>query len=224
MKIAIIITGDVRDCFVKNIISSIFKKCDIYVGSYIKHQKYINEFCKKERQFLIDENKDINPPDGIAKENMQQNMLQWLHLDNIINKYESDLTNYDVILKYRFDYFINDKFFLNKISVKSNILYNDSDKVFYADSLTFINVFKNYYNNLKKFTYHKNRDINDDSFETSWRSEPALQMYLKHCNIISKGLQHIPGKIIRGNYNKVLADGNKKLYKNSQLYGKFTKI
>tara|TARA_Y100000389_G_C17027325_1_gene301728 strand:+ start:210 stop:443 length:234 start_codon:yes stop_codon:yes gene_type:complete len=75
-------------------------------------------------------------PDGIKKEHMQQNMLQWLHMDNIINNFEDKLIKYDILLKYRFDYNIDDKDFLNKIRVIPNILYNDSDKMFYSESLT----------------------------------------------------------------------------------------
>ncbi len=67
---------------------------------------------------------------------MQQNMLQWLHMDNIINNFEDKLIKYDILLKYRFDYNIDDKDFLNKIRVIPNILYNDSDKMFYSESLT----------------------------------------------------------------------------------------
>ena len=67
---------------------------------------------------------------------MQQNMLQWLHMDNIINNFEDKLIKYDILLKYRFDYNINDKDFLNKIRVIPNILYNDSDRIFYSESST----------------------------------------------------------------------------------------
>ena len=211
MKIAIIITGDVRDCFVKEKIIEIFNNYDVFCGSYIKHEKYISTFCKNNNFYLIKDD-DIRMPNGIIKEQMQQNMLQWLHLDNIIKKFKKKLMSYDVILKYRFDYFINDKHFLNKISVKPNILYNDSDRLFYADSLTFIKVFETYYDNLKNYTYNPNRDINDNTFETSWKSENSLKMHLKKYNIINSKMQFSIGSIIRGNYHKVKADGNKKLY------------
>ncbi len=137
-------------------------------------------------------------------------MLQWLHLDNVIHKFEDQLLKYDIILKYRFDYYVDDFLTkLTKLTVIPNILYNESDRVFYSDSLTFINIFKTYYDNLKNYTY-QHRDITDDSFSTSWKSEPALQMHLKNINILSEP-SIICGIIIRGSYDKVTADGNKKL-------------
>ena len=86
MKLAIIITGDVRDCFVNEKIKEIFKNYDVFIGSYIEHKKYIDTIGKNNYSYLIDKNDDIRLPRFVKKEFMQQNMLQWLHLDNIINK------------------------------------------------------------------------------------------------------------------------------------------
>ena len=221
MKIAIIITGDVRDCFVKNKLLKIFKEYDVFIGSYINHKKYIERIGKNNYSYLINPKTDIRLPDGIKKEHMQQNMLQWLHMDNIINNFEDKLIKYDILLKYRFDYNIDDKNFFNKICVKPNILYNDSDLMFYSKSLTFINIFKTFYAQLKNYTYNSNRDDDDNSFATSWKSEPALQLYLKNINIQSNRIKG--GNIIRGSYNKEYRDGNKKLYINNIIKGKFTK-
>ena len=223
MKIAIIITGDVRECFVKNEIINIFRNYDVFCGSYIRHKNYISNIGLNNFSFLIDEQKDIRLPNGIKKEEIQQNMLQWLHLDNIIKKFKNKLLTYDIILKYRFDYFINDSNFINKILVEPNVLYNHSDIIFYSDSLTFINIFEKYYDNIQHFNFHKNRNINDNSFETSWHSMSALENYLKKYNFISNKLQFPNGNIIRGKYKKELADGNKRLYDKNKLLGKFYK-
>ena len=155
------------------------------------------------------------------KEHMQQNMLQWLHLDNVINNFEDKLIKYDILLRYRFDYNIDDKDFLNKITVIPNILYNDSDRMFYSTSLTFINIFKTFYSRLKDYGYYSNRNNDDNSFDTSWKSEPALQLHLKNINIHSKIINI--GNIVRGSYNKERGDGNKKLYIDNIIQGKFTK-
>ena len=221
MKIAVIITGDVRECFVKNKLLEMFKEYDVFIGSYINHKKYIESIGKNNYSYLINPETEIRLPDGIKKEHMQQNMLQWLHMDNIINNFEDKLIKYDILLKYRFDYDINDKDFLNKIRVIPNILYNDSDRIFYSESLTFINIFKTFYAQLKNYTYHSNRNDYDNSFDTSWKSEPTLQLHLKKINIHSKRINI--GKIVRGSYNKEHADGNKKLYINNIIQGKFTK-
>jgi len=222
MKIAIIITGDVRDCFVKNNIVEMFKEYDVFIGSYINHKKYIESIGKNNYSYLINPETDIRLPDGIKKTRMQHNMLQWLHLDNIINNFEDKLIKYDIILKYRFDYNIKNDDFLNKISANPNILYNDSDKIFYSEKLTFINIFKTFYAKLKNYTYNSNRSDDDDSFHSSWKSEPALAHHLGNMKIRNAKLKNV-GNIIRGSYPKTRADGNKKLYINNIIRGKFTK-
>ena len=136
MKIAIIITGDVRECPGKHIIKDIFKNYDVFCGSYVRHEKYISTFADLNNCCLINEETDIRLPDGISKNNIQQNMLQWLHLDNVIKNFKDKLINYDVILKYRFDYFIYDHNFLQKISIKPNNIYINTDRIFYADTNT----------------------------------------------------------------------------------------
>lgn len=221
MKIAIIITGDVRECFVKEKVVEMFKEYDVFIGSYINHKQYIENIGKNNYSYLINPETDIRFPEGIKKESMQQNMLQWLHIDNIINNFEDKLIKYDVILKYRFDYNIKDDDFLKKISVIPNTLHNDSDRFFFSESLTFIKIFKTFYNNLKNYTYN-NRSDNDDSFATSWKSELALKMHLNSLNVINEKT-NFSGSIIRGSYNKEYADGNKKLYDNDIIRGKFTK-
>ena len=47
-----------------------------------------------------------------------------LHMDNIIN-------NFEAFIEIGFDYDRDDKDFFYKIRVIPNILYNDSDKMFY---------------------------------------------------------------------------------------------
>ena len=219
MKLAIIITGDIRPCFVTDLLIDYFKGYDVYCGSYIKHKKIIDKIGKS---ILIDENIDIRLPKGIVIENMQQNMLQWLHLDNVIKKFKKELMCYDIILKTRFDYFIENNNFLNTINVKPNILYNDSDKIFYADNLTFIKLFNNYYNELKDYNY--NNDINNKSFEKSWKSEYSLKLHLIKNKVLNNNLIFSKGKIIRGLYNKTIGDGNKKLYSENKLLGKFSSV
>ena len=82
MKIGIIITGDVRECVMKEKIKTIFTEYDVFIGSYIQHKEYIEHIGKNTYSYLINPENDIILPDGIKKEYYQQNMLQWLHLDN----------------------------------------------------------------------------------------------------------------------------------------------
>ena len=222
MKIAIIITGDVRDCSVKNKIVEMFKEYDVFIGSYINHKKYIETIGKNNYSYLINPETDIRLPDGIKKEHMQQNMLQWLHLDNIINNFEDKLIKYDIIFKYRFDYDVVDGDFLNKINVKPDRVYNVSDLIFYSDKLTFIKVFKTFYAKLQNYTYNRNRSDHDNRLSTSWKSEPAFKAHLSTMKIHNQRYR-TKGNIIRGSYPKRTADGNKKLYINNIIQGKFTK-
>lgn len=211
-KIAVIITGDIRDCPTKYLLKDIFKNYDVFAASYIKHRKYISKIGKNNYSKLIDPVTDIRLPRAVSKENMQGGMLQWMHLDNIILMFEKELLKYDVVLKFRFDYLIKDKNFLNKISIKENTLFNDSDKIFYSDSATFINIFKGFYDNLTDYTFQFDRDIKDDSLETSWRSEPSLILHLEKIKVINSPLQFRKGIIDRGRYKKEFAIGNKRLY------------
>ena len=211
MKIAIIITGDVRDCSVKNKIVEMFKEYDVFIGSYINHKKYIDSIGKNNYSYLINPETDIRLPDGIKKEHMQQNMLQWLHLDNIINNFEDKLIKYDIIFKYRFDYDLADSDFLNKINVTPDTLYNDSDKMFYSEKLTFIKIFKTFYAKLQNYNYNGNRCDRHNDVHSSWKSELAFDTHLMNMKIHSNSNKKW-GKIIRGSYSKKRGDGNKKIY------------
>jgi hypothetical protein len=222
MKIAIVITGDVRDCPIKDKIKDIFSDCDVFCGSYSKHEDYISNIGKNNYSNLINEATEIRLPSLITKKNMQGNMLQWLHLDNVIQKFEKQLLTYDVIFKYRFDYDrsspTKDENFLDKISVEPNTLFHDYDRVFYSDNLTFIKTFKGFYDNLTNYTFQPNRDINDDSFRSSWMSDPALKMHLKTIGVFSSPLQFRSGWTPRGSHKKEHADGNKRLYSDDDTF------
>ena len=219
LKVAVIITGDVRDCNAKYNIIRYFKDFDVFCGSYKKHEEYIKTIGRNNKSILIDPSKDIRLPKNISNENIQQNMLQWLHLDNIINHFKSELLTYDIILKFRFDcVIINGN--LNFSTIENNIVYNQSDQIFYSNSKTFIDTFNDFYDNI--FQTCCFLDFNDFSFEKSWKSELVFANNLKNKNIINNKQMIFAVRIDRGNYNKVTADGNKPLYVNNTINGKFT--
>jgi hypothetical protein len=227
-KVAIVITGDVRQCEATDILIEKFKEFDVFCGSYTKHANYIKQLGKTNKSILIDPEKDIRCPKGLVSSQMQQNMLQWLHLDNIIKTFKPDLLQYEVIVKFRFDCIMDkDNYYevLYNVKPESNILYGGGaphhqvDIVFYARSDTFIKIFEYFYDSI---TYlHKDRN-SEDSFLKSWLSDPFFIDHLKMQNITSEIPSAFRALIIRGNYNKVLADGNKRLYKNNALLGKFS--
>ena len=182
VKVAVIITGDVRDCKAKYDIIQYFKDFDVFCGSYTKHEEYIKTIGKNNKSILIDPNTDIRLPKNISKENIQQNMLQWLHLDNVINHFKSELLTYDIILKFRFDcVIINGN--LNFSTIENNTMYNQSDQIFYSNSKTFIDTFKDFYDNIFQTCFFL--DFNDFSFEKSWKSELVFASHLKNKNIIN---------------------------------------
>jgi hypothetical protein len=237
MKIAVIITGDVRDCHLNKNFNNLFPGIDIFIGSYIKHKPYFETFkCNKINMVLIDPISDIRFPSGINKDKMQQNMLQWLHMDNILKKYKNDLLKYDVIFKVRFDTKlfvkenpINYTLPLYNVALKTleNKLYCNSDRVFYSKSKTFIKLFEDFYDEVINKT-HKFKDLDLDiniidiakKYKKTWRSENAFDINRQNKEILKSELG-FGCKIIRGNYNKTTADGNLKLYYNNKLMGKF---
>jgi hypothetical protein len=221
-KIAIIITGDVRQCEATDILIEKFKEFDVFCGSYTKHANYIKRLGKTNKSILIDPEKNIRCPKGLTSSQMQQNMLQWLHMDNIIKTFKQDLLQYEVLLKFRFDCLIDKVDYcdiFHNVSPKSNVLYNHSDIVFYAGSETFIKAVEGLYDDI---TYRHKDNNSNDCFEKSWCSEPFFAYYLKLKKIINEEIVGFRVCIIRGSYHKVTADGNKRLYKGNEILGKFS--
>ena len=90
--------------------------------------------------------------------------------------------------------------------------------IYYSDSSTFIKIFKGFYNNLTNYTFKFDRDFNDDSLETSWKSERSLWLHLEKINVINATLQFEKGCMDRGKHQKEYADGNKRLYSDNNSF------
>lgn len=225
-NIAIILTGDIRkQSSAYSKMSEVFKEFDVFCGSYEKHSDYIKKIGKTNNYVLINP-EDIRFPHNIKKDDYQQNMLQWLHMDNIIKKYNNNLIKYDVIFKFRFDTLIQncEDYYQYLQNLCKNIvpdtIYCDSDRVFGGDASTFLKAFTNFYDVIISET-HINKGQNEENcFSKSWKSEPAFAYNLKKKKIKIEYLG-FSAPILRGNYPKTHADGNKKLYENGKLLGKF---
>jgi hypothetical protein len=220
MKVAFIITGDVRNCKTRNTLPTKLTRSDVFCGSYQEHVNYLSKFGNNN---AIIRKSDIRPPYGLHRDDMQQNMLQWLCLDEVIKRYKNQLLTYDVICKIRFDTIIHgwDDYhkFVSSKDIRDGVLYNDSDRVFYGRSGVFINAFEDFYDHTIRTTFIPHKHHN---FRNSWKSEPEFRNMLSKKKIHNKRItQKI--SIDRGSYRKRTADGNEKLYtKSGMLLGKFT--
>jgi hypothetical protein len=180
---------------------------------------------KKRYYHLIDPNKDLTIPQNLSQIDLQQNMLQWLHMENIILNFRNELLTYDIIFKFRFDTIIKNSqnYFdlITKITndTSINTIYNESDKVFYGNSITFIKSFEDFYNTIISET-HLHKNISENNFDTSWKSEPAFRHNLKKKNIQNVKIE-LNVEIVRGDYPKIVGDGNNKLFDGNNLLGKF---
>jgi len=222
-KVAIIITGDVRNCSTKDIIVRQFEDYDVFCGSYKKHADYINRIGKVNKSVLIDPDTEIRFPKGLDKTNMQHNMLQWLHLDNVIHKFKDELLEYDVLLKFRFDCRVTGGEFketLKNLKAEQGVVHSMGDCSFYAEPRTFLRAFEDFYDTIQDGFLHKNEM--DNSFEKSWKSEAAFTENLKIKQLVDKRPLFFRFSLDRGGYHKVTADGNKRLYEGTKLLGKFT--
>lgn len=223
-KIAIIITGDVRDCYAKDLLKKELKDFDIFVGSYYNHKAFLKDFGKLNYMKLIKPN-EIRLPHDISNEKYQQNMLQFLHLDNIIKTFTHELNQYDYIFKLRFDIIIKtnlsykDYIYRTVKNIEDGRLYNHSDMFFFSTTKTFFKLFCDFYDNIIRQTFNTIEKY-DGSFENSWKAEISFKQNTILKNIHYERYDMI--EIIRGNYKKENGDGNRKLYnENIRLCGKF---
>jgi len=223
MRVAFIITGDVRDCSVRKTLPSKVASCDVFCGSYSEHGEYLKEFGNTN---VIINKLDITPPFGLGKNDMQQNMLQWLCLHQVIKKYKDQLSQYDVICKIRFDTILHDwgdyNSFIKSCNIKEKTIHNHSDLVFFGYSDVFLKAFTDFYDVVIPNTYIVR---NVYSNENSWKSEIEFRNNLVKHQINNIRIQdQVKISIDRGNYKKVTWDGNRKLYSEcGELLGKFTK-
>ena len=70
MKIAIIITGEVRDCPAKDKIKDLFRDFDVFCGSYSKHKDYISNLGKNNYCNLINEATGLIGPKAAVTSDM----------------------------------------------------------------------------------------------------------------------------------------------------------
>ena len=208
MKIAIIITGELRIPNFNNFFNSI-KNYDIYISTYNEYEYIANKISKN---YIITnrKNKCFN------KKNIPySNIYQWWHLNKVLKKYKKKLMNYDIIFKTRSDtYFIEpltDKHFSN---IDKECFYINSDFSFYGSSIIFYNIYKNFYNDiLNKYLNNGNKyfNINYNNLVLSYKNTNKKSKY----NIYKK------------KYNNIRNDiniGLKELVYPSSVYSKNKKI
>lgn len=208
-KVAILLTGDVRECDARNTILQYFKNYDIYHGTYDDNAEYVCSFPESNRCFINRET-DIRPPLKLEKSDIQVNMLQWLHLDNLLKKYESQLLKYDIIVRYRYDCILLNENIFDTITPEKNVIYNQSDFSFFGEAKTFVNTFKCFYDNIySTYDYVKHRL--KDEHESSWKSEQTFKEHIIKMGMKSKVIKLV--QVDRGKYVKVDKSGNKKYFR-----------
>ena len=148
MKLAILITGELRIPDKDNLLNSI-KDYDIYISTYYEY---------------IDTALEITNPDNILfyKRNKlhleTKTLYQWFHLKNILKKFHKKLFDYDILLKIRSDCYFFEPISLKHFNnFKKNFFYMNSDHSFYADTNHFYKVLKNFWLVLNK-NYLNNND------------------------------------------------------------------
>ena len=131
MKIAILITGELRSKYLNNLIESI-NNYDVYISTYHEYKKRAKIITDVSRIKFVDR-RDLKCE--------STNMCQWFHLKNLLKNFKSKLESYDVLVKIRSDcYFfepIKNEHFNN---IENNYFYINSDHSFYAKTTTFYDV------------------------------------------------------------------------------------
>lgn len=180
MRIAILITGELRiHCF-KNLYDSI-KNYDIYISTYTEYYNIAkkltdNIIITNRKNNLIFNKKTIPYP----------NIYQWWHLNKILIEYKKKLKSYDVLLKIRSDCFfikpLTDEDFLD-IDIKC--FYMSSDISFYSSVDIFYYLFESYYRDiLTKYINNGNKyfDINYKNLIISYENVQIPYKYKNYEN------------------------------------------
>ena len=213
-KVAIVLTGDVLPCSSRDKLVTTLKDADVFVATYTDHSKYVSSLGARRWVHLMDREK-IRYPAGLAKEDMQIDMFQWMHLNFIIAEHADILHSYDLVLKVRFDVLHQDDFMtqIKRLALnakKPNALFMNSDLAFGANGPTFVRVLRTFYDAGIHASFVQ-REATDDSFATNWESESAFKKFVKsHHGIKSQSLP-IPTSIDHGSEPKFRYSGTKRV-------------
>lgn len=141
-QLAIVIPGELRfrdknhfETFLEYI-----EGIDTYISTRHEYKKLASELSAN---YILTPNKEQVYPGR---------MYQWYHLQNILQSYHYLLSKYTTVVKLRTDvmYDISLANVFSKHS-KSNILYANSDRIFYTSGLMFIHTFADIFKKFKKY-------------------------------------------------------------------------
>lgn len=222
-SVAIVLTGDVRDCPSRDRLAWQLRNYSLFCSSYAAHHSFLSQLgCQRPMLFL---NLSQLPKPPFAKDlfDMQQNMLQWLHLQNIIAQFGRRLLKYQFVLKLRYDLNLNADFesTLGRWNPVTSIVYGKSDWIFGAVPETFVEVFRDIYDMIDP----PNRSWGDDSMRRSWKSESYFQSRLKIKGVGKQEPLPFGAVIDRGAYSKVRGDGNIRMFgTNGSILARFQQL
>jgi len=148
VKIAILITGEIRIKDFNNLYNSI-NKFDIFISTY-------ND-CYEKAKLLTDNIITISRDDKCLNKKTipYKNIYQWWHLDKLLRNYKERLQYYDILFKTRTDCYFLEPVTENHFSnIDMNSFYMNSDHSFYGNTIIFYKIYENYYNEI--LTYYIN--------------------------------------------------------------------
>ncbi len=134
MKIAVIITGQLRFRDRNHLIN--FKEkledYDTYISTYTKYKFHASKLTTLDKCIFFREN-DIKVS--------QNNMLQWYHLDSLIQNFSEKLKKYEIIIKLRTDIDFPNIEILKNCEILPDTIYSCTDILFYSTTSHFLKTF-----------------------------------------------------------------------------------
>jgi len=117
---------------------------DIFISTYTIYEKLAKKITNN--VIFLDKHPDY-------KTTYQSNMYQWFHLQNLIREYKTTLVDYVILYRLRTDIKFHMKLF-NQIVV-TNTIYSIRDLLFFGETMHFIKLFENFFDDILNTYYGK---------------------------------------------------------------------
>jgi hypothetical protein len=226
MKIAILITGELRLPDFNNLYNSI-QNYDIFISTYTE---YYEDAKKITDNIIITDRKDT----CFHKQSIPYpNIYQWWHLNKLLSVYKETLQKYDILLKIRSDCYFIEKLTEHHFShVDMNCFYMNSDHSFYGSTKIFYDIYENFYDDiLTKYINRGNQyfEINYLNLVLSYKNTQKLSKYTKNrkyrvirqnINVGLKELVYPTSLQYKGNIKELIKNIEHFLHRNKKIDNK----